>query len=301
MQSYFRPMKTPLILQHPSETTARQRPARIAGQLGCVAFLCAIVAAALPAQQPTATISGTVFDTAGVPIRDAEVSVQPGGRTTRSDSTGRFQLTGLAPANYTVTARRLGYSAAQYYVSLRAGGTAELEIILTASTTQLDTVIVSAKGNCPRFSLQGFNCRRLSRDGVFLDKNDIAAKHPEYAGDLFRGIDGIRVEYRTVGRVIRPVPFFQKGWKCAMTIVNGHRLTPYANVVPDSIKDIVAMEIYPDPKKVPEEYRMFAWSPPNPLSITGRRTTTRVAAARPQPSTPCALVVYWTKDAPKRP
>jgi hypothetical protein len=267
-------------------------------QIAVVAF--AVLTLTVPAsgQQASASITGIVVDTTGQPLKDAEVTAQPGSRTTRSDSTGRFQLGGLPAAKYTVTARRLGFSAAQYYISLPAAGTAELEFVLTASTTQLDTVVVIGKAGCPRFSVQGFNCRRQSRDGVFLDRTDIDARNPEFRGDLFRDIGGIRVEYRGTREGPRPTPISEKGWNCIISIVNG-RPTSRFNLVPDSIKDILAMEIYPDPRKVPQEYRMLSWTASNTQTVTGRRATSQVAAPRPRPATPCALVVYWTRNAIK--
>jgi hypothetical protein len=49
-------------------------------------------------------LTGTVTGTGGTPVAGAKVVLTPGGRSTTSDSSGRFTFTGVASGSYTVTA-----------------------------------------------------------------------------------------------------------------------------------------------------------------------------------------------------
>src|SRR5688500_5384791 len=145
-------------------------------------FVSAVVVAAvlaLPAmaQQPPrgATIAGTVRDSAAQPIPGADVIAQPGSHRTRSDSAGNFMLTGLAGGSSVVAAREVGFAPERWDVKLSKNGRIDLKFVL-GRRTQLDPVVVTAKRDCPAFSVDGFMCRQRAGGGVFLDYMDIDDK-----------------------------------------------------------------------------------------------------------------------------
>src|SRR5688500_8382367 len=122
------------------------------------------------AQEPTrgATISGTVRDSASQPIPAADIIAQPGNHRTRSDSAGNFLLTGLDGGTYVVAARKVGFAPERWDVKLSKTGRLQLRFVL-GRRVQLDTVVVTARRDCPAFSVNGFLCRQRSGGGVFLD------------------------------------------------------------------------------------------------------------------------------------
>ena len=82
------------------------------------------------------TLSGTVLDAGGAPLRDVLVTaVGAGTATATTDAAGAFSLRGLAPGLYTVTATKAGYTgASQTDVSIVAGVPQTLSVSLAPVT-----------------------------------------------------------------------------------------------------------------------------------------------------------------------
>src|SRR5689334_16926080 len=116
----------------------------------------AAIAARLAAAQATATISGTVRDSANRPLDNTDVVAIPARAHARTDSTGRFVFTGLENRKYTVRARRVGYVPVEWTVDLSKGGRADVQIVFTARLPLLDTVRVLADRNCSPRNYEGF-------------------------------------------------------------------------------------------------------------------------------------------------
>jgi hypothetical protein len=238
----------------------------------------ALGAAVLPAQQTTgATVTGVVRDSASRPVVDADVIARPGGKRTRSDSAGRFVLTGLDGGKYTIVGRKLGYTPANWDVSLSSSGKIDIQLVLEHRMPMLDTVIVRADRKCPTNTLEGFACRRHSAGGVFLDYTDIDDKEPIWTADIFRDIPGFRVEVRNTryGPIRVPV----KPLGCIVSLVDGYPPS-LARPIPESPYDLIAVEVYAKPDSVPREYQMYTW-PRGDVTRTGR----------------CSVVAYWTLRA----
>src|ERR1051325_11426617 len=96
-------------------------------------------AASAAAAQSGGTISGIARDSASNPVAGAEVVARPSDHRTRSDSLGRFTLSGLEPRSYKVVARKFGYSPDEFSVSLGKDGHANIQLTL-GRIIQLDTV-----------------------------------------------------------------------------------------------------------------------------------------------------------------
>lgn len=100
------------------------------------------------AQQPAplgARLSGVVTDAAtGKPIA-VEVTVDPGRRTQRTDTAGRFAFRELPAGSYVVRARALGFASAMTSATVRAGEEAWVALRLEPSVVSLRAVQTSAK------------------------------------------------------------------------------------------------------------------------------------------------------------
>lgn len=116
---------------------------RLTGLL--IAHALVALSAASAFAQATATLSGVVRDSVGTVIRDAEVIVRDGNRATRTNDRGEFTLADVAPGNYTVWFRRLGYRSIEYNWPARAGEKTNVNVALHPIARQLDPVVVRAE------------------------------------------------------------------------------------------------------------------------------------------------------------
>ena len=236
--------------------------------------------AAASAQQTGATVTGIVRDSAQQPVANADVIARPSGRRTRSDSAGRFTLTGLDAGKYTIVGRKLGYTPANWDVSLSSSGKVDIQLVLEHRMPTLDTVVVRADRKCSIATLDGFACRRKSTNGVFLDYTDIDDKEPIYTADIFRDIKGFRVDVRNTRYGLTRVPVTTRISGCITSLVDGFPASP-ARPIPESPYDLIAVEVYARADSVPQEYQYYTWPNRNDVTRSGR----------------CSVIVYWTVHA----
>ena len=120
------------------------RPGRLAAFLAAALIVAPLAGAAA---QATGSIAGRVTAVGDQPLAGAQVQALLGGRA-RAAASGRddgtFRLDGLAPGRYTVVVRRVGYQPGSDTVDVAAGQTAQLQVTLQASVTQLSEVVTTA-------------------------------------------------------------------------------------------------------------------------------------------------------------
>ena len=113
-------------------------------------FIPFIAASANPgAARANSDISGTVTDSAsGQPLASAEVSVSQGTQiifNASTDAFGRYTAHNLAPGNYTITARFIGFRADSRPISVADGaGDIRLDFKLASVTVSLEAVTITA-------------------------------------------------------------------------------------------------------------------------------------------------------------
>ncbi|HEX4934419.1 MAG TPA: TonB-dependent receptor plug domain-containing protein, partial [Gemmatimonadaceae bacterium] len=103
--------------------------------------------AALPrrARHIAPGIVGTVRDTAGRPLANAQVVVSVVNRVLQSDANGAFAIRGLAPGVYHVDVSLIGFAPQHAVVTIpESGPDVVLAIVLRASPLRLTGVLVSA-------------------------------------------------------------------------------------------------------------------------------------------------------------
>jgi len=120
----------------------------IHGCWGLVLAATALPSGPVAAQTSTASIRGTVTDSAGGPLADAQVialntatGVQ---RSAASNSSGFYSLSGLTPASYQVTVRQIGSAPASRSLRLQVGQVLTLNVQLASAAVQLQEVVVQA-------------------------------------------------------------------------------------------------------------------------------------------------------------
>jgi len=114
--------------------------------VSCSAIL-AFLAAAGPrtAGAQTGRISGSVTDSANVPLAGAQVTVVGKSLRAGSDESGRFTIAGVAPGTYELRAQRLGQRVVTVTgVVVRADEVTTVSIVLGRVPIQLSSIVVSA-------------------------------------------------------------------------------------------------------------------------------------------------------------
>lgn len=246
----------------------------------------ALAAAAILLSPPSiqaqkGTLTGTVRDTAGAPVADADVWTIPGARRTRTDTAGRFTIAGLSNDNYQVSVRKLGFAPEVGDAKFTDAGALNLKFTLRRRA-DLDTVRVVGRLGCDGFEVTGFECRRVAGGGLFLDYPEIDAKHRIYVADLFRDIPGFRVVVRPTraGGPAVPVMSPRHPYNCIASYVDG-RPANITNPIPETTGQLVAMEVYVKADSIP----------------LARRADLRILGT-PLTSQRCGVIVYWTPNAP---
>ena len=251
------------------------------------ASLLALIGCALsmPAQTPSGgTIAGVVLDGSGRPVPDADVFALPEKARARTDSAGRFTITKLGAGFYHVRVRHLGFRPTEITTDLANNGRVELKFELASRPVVLDSVVVQADGKCPGMSYTGFLCRRRTGKGVYLTDDDLADKGAVELGEVFVDVKGFDIERRPTRFGLMPIPFAEHGG-CINALVNGRPMA-VTNQLPRYATELIAVEIYAQPRTVPEEYQRYVWT--NGIRYTSPRV------GRDRGDQPCSLVVYWT-------
>lgn len=155
-----------------------------------------LLAAPLRAQEPaadttTASIVGVVTDSLNLPVAGAEVGVVGTALEVVTDAAGRFRLTGIPPGQRTIRVRAIGFEPKAFALTLAAGQTAEGHIALTRLAVALPEIEVAGVANIGR--VEGYERRRRSGNGIFIDQAAIQNRNAFSTADLFDGIPGIKV------------------------------------------------------------------------------------------------------------
>ncbi|HSJ13864.1 MAG TPA: SusC/RagA family TonB-linked outer membrane protein [Longimicrobiales bacterium] len=108
--------------------------------------LLGLLLGALPlTAQETGTVAGRVLDSsAQTPLADVVVSI--GERSMITGQDGRFMMVGLRPGSYTVRASRLGFAEVTREVTVTAGATVTIDIVLAPSAIQLEGLVAVGYG-----------------------------------------------------------------------------------------------------------------------------------------------------------
>src|SRR5438874_1116617 len=113
------------------------------------------------------TVSGQITDkTNQQPIAGASVLVVGTSLQARTGREGRYSITNVAPGQYRVQVRFIGYATATQAVTVTAGQPATLDVVLTAAAVPLDVVVVSATGEEQQKRELGNNVGTIAANGV---------------------------------------------------------------------------------------------------------------------------------------
>lgn len=146
------------------------------------------------------SLRGRVVDSAGKPVRDANIDVVTAFVESRTDSLGQFVFRDLPARRHIVRVRRVGYAPTYLAADLTDSTSARVRIVVRQFAGQnLGLVVVNAKRGSAR--MQGFLSRSEKGNGwgKFLTADDIEARHPIRTSDLFLALPGVRVNRNAFG------------------------------------------------------------------------------------------------------
>lgn len=208
--------------------------------------------AANGASAQTASMVGTVKDSLGRPVADAELQV--GVASTRTDTLGRYYIAFPAADSITVHVRRMGYERVTFTVSARYVAENTVEIRLRQVAQSLAEIEVEDRAPRSRTEMKGFDYRKANATGVFLTHEQIKSRGTEELSNILRGERGIEIVRTRGGR--QTVRFAQWRGKpgCEPQIWVDGQLVRGAGIDDFPASSIEAIELYDGPSTTPGEF-----------------------------------------------
>jgi carboxypeptidase family protein/TonB-dependent receptor-like protein len=203
-------------------------------------------------------VSGTVRDSAGVPIRDADVSVPAAHLLTRSDDSGAFSLSRVPAGRVELSVRRLGY--VPQTINLDVSADADTVVVrMVAQALELPGMEISEQTKRHLLWIEDFYRRRAKGiGGTYITRDDIEARHAARLSDVLRDAPGVRFVRTRDGAGIRfdaPTNFRQN---CLpQYFVDGQRV-PNVEVDDFPPRDIEGIELYNGPSSTPMQFSQGA-------------------------------------------
>ena len=242
-----------------------------------------LLATTTPRAVQAQRVAGTVVDTAGRALVDADVILGTALRA-RTDSTGAFSFAVTERGARRLRVRFIGFRPYETTVDPRDAKAGALRIRLVRMPQLLGEVRITDVNACERNTLRGFECRRAIGRGMYRDAGELRALRPSAWADMLDGIPSLRRRPVMTPDGLDWLAMAPPS-RCLVEIFNGEdplfdghvRKVPVAELIP---RDVVAIEYYDEYQKVPDALQRFAWPRE---SANG-----------------CALLVYWLREAPAR-
>lgn len=213
-----------------------------------------LVPRAATSQSPT-RLTGHVVDRAThLGIAGATISVPALGRTTTSDSSGRYVIGGFAPGTIRLVVRVLPFRATETTVRFGAGEQRSLDFVLDSAldaAAQLPAVPVTAAAPTD-YRLADFERRRKTGRGQYLTDEEIKRMNAANLQDAMRGMRG--VEFHCGGGPGGcQIQMSRAPLHCAPEyMVDGHLDNSFGPSTP--IRDVVGLEVYTGPADLPADF-----------------------------------------------
>ena len=194
-------------------------------------------------------LRGVVRALDGAPLENARVALLTGAGETRTNNRGEFVLQGLPYGSHTIEARAIGYVPGQVIADIVEFRRELAEFVLVdVSAYLLDTVRVAAARQLDAAERAGFERRRRSGTGYFLDESVLDTTQANSFKELLRRVPGVRfTRGNTLADTWREHLEFTSGQAGACTPVvylNGTRLVHGADldemIHPASVRRIEA-------------------------------------------------------------
>jgi hypothetical protein len=236
--------------------------------VACAAIAVTTVTTRAPGQANTlgsARLTGTVLDTAQLPLTGAVVELVGFGQT-RTNSTGLFRFAGVPAGSVILQVAKIGLQPVIRVIDLAAGDSVDLDVTLGPAAYQLATVVVYRDSSYIMPDATGFDRRRRNGMGHFITADEIAKRHVLETSELLRTLPGISINGRGQVKSLRGVNTFI-GTSCqdegVVVLIDGvamagdhNPLKPTEtgfdiNTIPPGV--IRGIEVYLGPATTPQE------------------------------------------------
>lgn len=218
--------------------------------------------AASRAQRGGAVISGKVISESGRPIAGAQVQAMGTNYNATTADDGTFRLGRLTGGPYFMRVRRVGYEPVVFTATLALGDSIYTTVKLPGLGpvgSLLDTVKVRADFDRSSRRLRGFEERRRTARGLFIDKGEIDERKAFVVSDLLRGRANITVMRNPASgdvQVFGP-RLSISGGQCQLGLIIDGTLVPNVQGSLDSLVPvdmIQGIEVYNSGTSVPSQF-----------------------------------------------
>jgi hypothetical protein len=213
----------------------------------------ALVAASESAAQERGTLTGVVRDSAGVPVRDADIAVVALRMLTKTDGDGRFRLAKLPPGEIIVSIRRIGYEPTTVPRLVGVGASDSVSVEM-ARVTFLEGVVVSEKAMRQRFWIEDFYRRRTRGVGTYFTREEIEQKRASRPSELLRTTPGIRMVRLRGGQGVRFMSSSSMRRDCMPMIWIDGQQAPGMEIDDLPLSTIEGLELYHGPSTTPIQF-----------------------------------------------
>jgi hypothetical protein len=207
------------------------------------------------------SVEGVVRETNGKPIPDARVMVSSTRGETRTDSSGRFTLRSLPEGSHMLEVRALGFVPEEALVDIVAFRESSVNVTMVDLVgTLLDTMRVRARARLGEALRAGFDRRRKSGAGLFIDETVLDTLKAHSFADIARRIPGITFrEGRGANDQFERQMFFSgsRGTPCPPTIyLDGIRLLDLVTDLDQIVNPatIRRVEVYQRGTTIPSDF-----------------------------------------------
>lgn len=226
-----------------------------------IAVARAIVKQEADVRRRVAKLTGTVVDTLGYPVGDAEVTILGTEYKTNSNRDGGFGIDGLPLGMQIVRVRKVGYKVQYFSIRLAGGQEWEGKIAIKKLPQILGEVVVIGKyGKPPKYAntakYDEFYRRRASKVGRFLVREEIDQRAAGKISELLRSMTGVRIGF-TAPQQSEEISFLNCSSENVGVWIDGQKMTGNVGEILPLItpSDIEAIEVYQRQVLVPPEYR----------------------------------------------
>lgn len=224
------------------------------GAVSRIAYLALLLAlCASQANAQRGVVSGSVVDTAGAAVEDADVGIVALRRLTRTNERGGFSFNNLPAAEIELSIRRLGYQPTKMTVVV-GQGSESLRVVLRHHPTTLEAFEVEEREMRRLLWIEDFHRRRILGLGTYVSREDIENRRATRTSDLFRNLPGIRF-VSTQGRTgVRFVSAPIQRRDCIPMIWLDGQRAPGMEIDEVVVTNIEGIEVYHGPSTTPMRF-----------------------------------------------
>lgn len=201
------------------------------------------------AQNPAGTIKGTITTNDGQPAPHVTIQVKDKNRGTVTDEKGGYTFRRLQPGQYVLLVSLVGFESSERSVTVEAGKTADVDIQLQLSDTQLKEVII--QGNQNKFGkkesdyIARLPISNLENPQVYntISKELMKEQVITTFDDAIRNAPGVNRLWSSTGRPSDGAGFFSmRGFSVQPTMINGIAGVTNGSIDPANIERIEAIK-----------------------------------------------------------